>query len=38
LLGLGAAVGDDVRVVARGAQASAAADAVVAVLTGSDGD
>jgi phosphocarrier protein FPr len=38
LLGLGAAVGDDVRVVARGAQAHAAADAVVAVLTGSDGD
>lgn len=38
LLGLGAAVGDDVRVVARGAQAHAAADAVVAVLTGSEGD
>jgi phosphocarrier protein FPr len=33
LLGLGAAVGDDVRVVARGAQAQAAADAVAAILT-----
>ncbi|HYN69481.1 MAG TPA: HPr family phosphocarrier protein [Candidatus Eisenbacteria bacterium] len=38
LLGLGAAVGDDVRVVARGAQAEAAAAAVIAVLTGRDGD
>lgn len=37
LLGLGAAVGDDVRVVARGAQAGAAVDAVVAVLTGAEG-
>jgi phosphotransferase system HPr (HPr) family protein len=37
LLGLGAAVGDDVRVVARGREANDAADAVVAVLTGRDG-
>lgn len=37
LLGLGAAVGDDVRVVARGAEAGAAVDAVVAVLTGAEG-
>ena len=38
LLGLGAAVGDEVRVVARGAQAQAAADAVLAVLTASELD
>ena len=38
LLGLGAAVGDDVRVVASGAEAQAATAAVVAVLTGRDGD
>ena len=38
LLGLGAAVGDDVRVIARGAEAQAATAAVVAVLTGRDGD
>lgn len=37
LLGLGAAVGDGVRVLAQGPQAQAAADAVVAVLTSSDG-
>lgn len=37
LLGLGAAVGDAVRVVARGAQAGAAVDAVVGVLTGAEG-
>ena len=36
LLGLGAAVGDAARVVARGAQAGAAVDAVVAVLTGAE--
>jgi phosphotransferase system HPr (HPr) family protein len=33
LLGLGAAVGDDVRIVARGADAASAADAVAAILT-----
>ncbi len=33
LLGLGAAVGDDVRIVARGADAESAADAVAAILT-----
>ena len=38
LLGLGAAVGDHVRVVAHGAQAQAAADAVLAVLTASEVD
>ncbi len=38
LLGLGAAVGDGVRVVARGPQAEAARDAIVAILTGKDGD
>jgi multiphosphoryl transfer protein len=38
LLGLGAAVGDGVQIVARGPQAQAAADAVIAVLTGRDGD
>jgi len=37
LLGLGAATGDDVRVVTRGPEAQDAADAVVAVLTGRDG-
>jgi phosphocarrier protein FPr len=37
LLGLGAAVGDDVRVVTRGAQAHDAAEAVAAILTGRDG-
>jgi phosphotransferase system HPr (HPr) family protein len=37
LLGLGAAVGDPVRVVARGADAGAAADAVVAILRGEEG-
>jgi phosphocarrier protein FPr len=37
LLGLGAAVGEGVRVVARGPEAQAAADAVIAVLTGRDG-
>ncbi len=35
LLGLGAAVGDDVRIVARGGDAQGAADAVAAILTGS---
>ena len=38
LLGLGAAVGDDVRVVARGPEATAAAEAAVAVLTGNERD
>jgi phosphotransferase system HPr (HPr) family protein len=38
LLGLGAAVGEGVQVVARGPQAQAAAEAVIAVLTGRDGD
>jgi phosphotransferase system HPr (HPr) family protein len=38
LLGLGAAVGDDVRVVASGTEAQAATEAVVSVLTGRDGD
>jgi phosphocarrier protein FPr len=33
LLGLGAAVGDDVRIVARGADAESAAEAVAAILT-----
>jgi phosphocarrier protein FPr len=37
LLGLGAAVGDGVRVLAQGPEAQAAADTVVAVLTSSDG-
>jgi len=37
LLGLGAAVGDPVSVVARGADAAAAADAVVAILRGEEG-
>jgi len=37
LLGLGAAVGDGVRVLAHGPEAQAAAEAVVAVLTASDG-
>jgi multiphosphoryl transfer protein len=37
LLGLGAAVGDPVRVVARGADARAAADTVVAILRGEEG-
>jgi phosphotransferase system HPr (HPr) family protein len=36
LLGLGAAVGDDVRVVTHGPEARAAADTVVAVLTGNE--
>ena len=35
LLGLGAAVGDEVRIVARGSDAQSAADAVAAVLVGS---
>jgi phosphotransferase system HPr (HPr) family protein len=35
LLGLGAAVGDEVRIVARGSDAQSAADAVAAILTGS---
>jgi len=35
LLGLGAAVGDEVRIVARGSDAQGAADAVAAILTGS---
>jgi multiphosphoryl transfer protein len=38
LLGLGAAVGEGVQIVARGPQAQAAAEAVIAVLTGRDGD
>lgn len=38
LLGLGAAVGEGVRVLARGPEAQAAADAVIAVLTSRDGD
>jgi phosphotransferase system HPr (HPr) family protein len=38
LLGLGASVGEGVRIVARGPEAQAAADAVIAVLTGRDGD
>jgi phosphocarrier protein FPr len=38
LLGLGASVGEGVRIVARGPEAQAAADAVIAVLTGKDGD
>jgi phosphocarrier protein FPr len=38
LLGLGAAVGEDVQIVARGTDARAATDAVVTVLTGRDGD
>ena len=33
LLGLGAAMGDDVRIVARGADAQSASDAVAAILT-----
>jgi len=35
LLGLGAAVGDEVRIVARGSDAQSAADAIAAILTGS---
>ncbi|TMD55694.1 MAG: HPr family phosphocarrier protein [Chloroflexi bacterium] len=35
LLGLGAAVGDEVRIVARGSDARSAADAIAAILTGS---
>lgn len=35
LLGLGAAVGDEVRIVSRGSDAQSAADAVAAILTGS---
>lgn len=38
LLGLGAAVGEGVQIIARGPQAQAAAEAVIAVLTGRDGD
>jgi multiphosphoryl transfer protein len=37
LLGLGGAVGDSVRVLARGADAPGATDAVVAILTGKEG-
>jgi len=33
LLGLGAAMGDEVRIVARGADAQSATDAVAAILT-----
>ena len=37
LLGLGAAVGGDVRIVARGADAQGAVDAVASVLTSTEG-